>query len=105
MVYRPPKGMGLITAGAKDGITRGLAVELAPIRVNLVNPGAIDTELLQEHGDRTGDREGMYKQWASRSLLERVGTVEDIVEIYLGLVKSGFVTGSVVHAEGGYLLK
>ena len=105
--YKPPKGMGLITGvgGAKEGLTRGLAIELAPIRVNLVNPGFIHTELMESHAKHAGEVDAVLQQYASRTLLDRIGTVEDMAEIYLGIMKCGYMTGSVVHAEGGYLLK
>ncbi len=106
--FKPPKGLGLVAGigGAKEGLSRGLAIDIAPIRVNMVSPGAIHTTLLEKRaGGDPAKLEQILKGAASQSLLNRVGTVEDAAEIYVSLMKSHFVTGSVMHVEGGYLLK
>lgn len=108
LVYKPMKGRSLVTGpgGAKEGLSRGLAVELAPIRVNLVSPGTIHTGLLENSAPMMGvSVEEALKRFASSNLLQRNGTVEDMAEIYLALMKSGFITGTVTHVEGGFLLK
>ena len=106
LVYKPTPGRALTAGvgGAKEGLTRGLAVELAPIRVNLVSPGAIDTSLLRSFAP-PDQFDALLKMFASGSLANRIGTVEDTAEIYTAIMKSGFVTGQVFHVEGGYLLK
>jgi NAD(P)-dependent dehydrogenase (short-subunit alcohol dehydrogenase family) len=106
--YKPPPGLGLVAgiAGAKDGLRRGLAVDMAPVRVNLVSPGFIHTTLIEQRAGGNPEKlEEILKGAASQSLLNRVGTVEDVAEMYVSLMKSHFVTGSVIHVEGGYLLK
>jgi NAD(P)-dependent dehydrogenase (short-subunit alcohol dehydrogenase family) len=82
-----------------EGLMRGLAVDLAPIRVNLVSPGAIKTELLM----RVATPE-VEKAWSTKTLVGRLGRPEDAAEAYLYTMKDGFVTGSIVHTDGGYLL-
>ena len=106
LVYKPTPGRGMLAGvgGAKEGLVRGLAVELAPVRVNLVSPGAIDTSLLRSFAP-PDQIDGMMKMFASGSLANRIGSVEDTAEIYTSIMKCGFVTGQVFHVEGGYLLK
>ena len=106
MLYRPRKGVApfLGAAGGKDPMMKGLALDMAPIRVNLVSPGAIETDLLYSSAPPGASRETMAEMYRKASILGRIGDVEDLVEAYLGLMKNGFVTGSVVHVEGGYLL-
>ncbi len=92
-------------AAAKEGLTRGLAVELAPIRVNCVAPGAVHTELFQRmSGGNQEKLEGMLGLFKSKSLTKTVGKPEDIAESYLGIMRDAGVTGTVRHSDGGYLL-
>lgn len=93
-----PAGVG----GAVEGVARGLAVDLAPIRVNCVAPGAVHTELFDRVG---GDRlEGMLSAFRERSLTKTVGRPEDLAEAYLYCMRDQFVTGALVESNGGGLL-
>ena len=108
LAFKPRKGVSTAVglASATVGLARGFAVDLAPVRANVVVPGAIRTDLLE--GFAGGDPskvEETLKAFAAGSLLDRVGTVEDMAELYLGIMKSGFITGTTVMGEGGYLLK
>ncbi|KIW62362.1 hypothetical protein PV04_10542 [Phialophora macrospora] len=106
MVYRPRVGVSPFVgaAGGKEPLTKGLALDMAPVRVNLVSPGAIGTELLYGVIPTGGSKESIREMYAKASILGRIGDVEDLVEAYLALMKNGFQTGSTVHVEGGYLL-
>ena len=85
-----------------EGIARGLAVDLAPIRVNLVKLGAVHTELF---GDIPAERlENVLEKMRKNTLTGTVGRPEEVAEMYLGLMKCAFVTGSVVGVDGGRLL-
>ncbi|OAL56106.1 NAD(P)-binding protein [Pyrenochaeta sp. DS3sAY3a] len=86
-----------------EGLTRGLAVDLAPIRVNIVLPGAIHTELLQGMLDASPPEviEVMKKGF---SLLGVFGQPEDIAEAYAWVMKDRFATGGQVTSDGGRLL-
>jgi NAD(P)-dependent dehydrogenase (short-subunit alcohol dehydrogenase family) len=103
--YRPMSGWAVLTSvgGAKDSLTRGLAKDLAPIRVNLVSPGAIHTPLLEKFAPG-GDMEKITETFGKMSLLGRIGTPDEIAESYLAIMKNYFQTGTVAHVEGGYLL-
>ncbi len=106
MLYKPRKGLSafLGAIGGKEPLTKGLALDLAPVRVNLVSPGAIETELLYSTLPAGVSREALKEMYKKNSILGRIGDVEDIVEAYLSIMKNGFQTSSVVHVEGGYLL-
>lgn len=106
MMYRPRKGYAplLAAAGGKEPLTRGLALDMAPIRVNMVSPGAIGTEILYNNPPPGWSKESLEEMYSKDSILGRVGDVEDVVEAYLAIMKSGFWTASTVHVEGGALL-
>ncbi|AUG55117.1 SDR family oxidoreductase [Thalassospira marina] len=90
---------GAINA-ALDGLTRGLALELAPVRVNAVSPGLIVTPLW----DRVGTREELDKLFASaaESLpVKRVGQPQDIANAIHYLMITPFATGTTVRVDGG----
>jgi NAD(P)-dependent dehydrogenase (short-subunit alcohol dehydrogenase family) len=84
--------------GAQEGLTRGLAVQLAPIRVNCVSPGNVRTELLNKMPEE------VLENMRLSTLAKRLGRPEDVAEAYLYAMKDGFVTGSVLHSNGGAFL-
>ena len=105
--FKPIKNWSAI-AGYGSGLhamTRNLALDLAPIRVNLVSPGIVDTDLW-----RTGDKseEEVQKALAAGAegtLTGRAGRVVDVVEGYLAFMRDENVTGEIYSTEGGHLLK
>jgi NAD(P)-dependent dehydrogenase (short-subunit alcohol dehydrogenase family) len=103
--HRPYPGWTFVAArgAAADGLVRGLAVDMAPLRVNQVVPGAIQTELLQPMIDRLGEA-GTDKFKKDNSLMGTVGKPEDIAEAYGYLMKDRFASGSFVTSDGGRLL-
>ncbi|EXJ69540.1 uncharacterized protein A1O5_07576 [Cladophialophora psammophila CBS 110553] len=106
LIYKPRPGFGpfIGASGGKEALTRGLALDMAPIRVNLVSPGAIETELLYSSIPQGMERQQFAEMYKKTNLLGKIGSVEDVVESYLSLMKNSFQTGTVVHSEGGYLL-
>jgi len=86
-------------ASALFGLTRNLAVDLAPRRVNLVVPGATETEMWGDH------REIMRDLSSKASLLGKPGFPEEVAEAYLYLMKNTDATGSIVSSNGGSTLK
>jgi NAD(P)-dependent dehydrogenase (short-subunit alcohol dehydrogenase family) len=98
---RPAKGRSMISSvcGAAEALTRSLAVELAPLRVNLVCPGLVKTELWD--GMAAEAREAMYRRAEQNLLVGRVGEAGDLAEAYVYLMKNGFSTGQIVVADGG----
>jgi 3-oxoacyl-[acyl-carrier protein] reductase len=89
--------------GAIEAFTRALAVELAPrrIRVNAVAPGVIETEMSQAVRDAAGD------EVKSRILLRRFGGPQDIANAvwFLASQLSDYMTGQVVHVDGGFKME
>jgi NAD(P)-dependent dehydrogenase (short-subunit alcohol dehydrogenase family) len=94
---------GLTTAGAVNGavefLMRYLAIDLAPIRVNVVRPGLIDTGLWEYLAD--SERSQMYETVGKSSWLKRIGQPEDVAQSYLYLMTNQFTTGSAVTLNGG----
>jgi NAD(P)-dependent dehydrogenase (short-subunit alcohol dehydrogenase family) len=103
--YKPmPNWTFAATAGGSlDGLVRGLAGDMKPLRVNCVIPGAIQTELLQKFLDSAGE-EGAKKMKEISSLAQTFGQAEDIAEAYGYLMRDRFATGSFVTSDGGRLL-
>ncbi|KAK9235747.1 hypothetical protein V1525DRAFT_409021 [Lipomyces kononenkoae] len=100
---KPMKGATVVAGVATGlfGITKTLALDLAPIRVNLVSPGTTDTEM-QGSGEQRAQRMSMA---AKMSLLGKVGTPEEVGEAYIYLMKDSNNTGSCVSTSGGALLQ
>jgi len=95
--------LGASWGAACEAISRGLAVELNPIRVNCVSPGAIQTPLFQQFVDAVGV-EVAEKAKASYSLLGTWGNVEDIAEAYGWFMKDQYATGTLANCDGGRIL-
>ncbi|GIG64316.1 SDR family oxidoreductase [Phytomonospora endophytica] len=102
--HRPAPGGAVIAAanGAVEALVRALAVELAPIRVNAVAPGWVDTDLWDRlAGD---ERDTRLAAMAARLPVGRVGRAEDLADAFIAVSRNGFTTGSVVHIDGGQRL-
>ena len=101
---RPVPGAALAAAGAgaAEGLVRGLAAELAPVRVNAVRAGAIRTPLW----DRVPEpqREVVFARLAQRTLLATIGEPDEIALSHLYLMQNLYVTGTVLTVDGGLLL-
>ncbi|TRW27152.1 SDR family oxidoreductase [Flavobacterium zepuense] len=101
---KPRKGTIVISAiaSAIEGLTRALAFELAPIRVNAVCAGTVRTNLL---GNMPKERrEAFYSQIGSKLLTGRVGNANELAEAYLYLIRGSFSTGQIIVVDGGSLL-
>jgi NAD(P)-dependent dehydrogenase (short-subunit alcohol dehydrogenase family) len=101
IAHRPRKGSALRTAmaGAIEHLTRGLAVELAPVRVNAVCPGLVRTDIW--NGLPEDKREEQFTRMTERQPLARVGEPEEVAQAYLYLMRGGYTTGQVLHVDGG----
>jgi NAD(P)-dependent dehydrogenase (short-subunit alcohol dehydrogenase family) len=98
---RPKKGWAVVASvcGAMESFGKALAVEFAPLRVNVVCPGLVDSPLWDEMPD--ADREQMYARAGQSLLVGRVAEPDDIGQAYLFLMKNAFATGSVMVVDGG----
>jgi NAD(P)-dependent dehydrogenase (short-subunit alcohol dehydrogenase family) len=101
---RPQKGwvVAASVCGTIDALTRALAVELAPIRVNAVSPGVVRTNLWQSMS--AAEREQMYESVGKSLPVGRVGEPHDIAQAYLFLMQEGFSTGQTLVVDGGTVL-
>ena len=98
---RPIAGMAMAAAavGGVEAMSRALALELAPIRVNAIAPGYIDTPLLQ--AAFADQYESVVKAQAATLPVKRIGTAEETARSILFLMTTSFITGEVLHLDGG----
>ncbi|WP_394843541.1 SDR family oxidoreductase [Pendulispora brunnea] len=98
---RPSPGGAVVGAvnGAIDCFIRGAASELAPIRVNALSPGWVDTELWDTMGT---DKASRFAAMAQRLPTGRIGTPDDLGHAAVFLMTNGFTTGTVLHVDGGH---
>jgi NAD(P)-dependent dehydrogenase (short-subunit alcohol dehydrogenase family) len=87
--------------GALESLARSLALELAPVRVNAVSPGVIDTPIRAAMPEEA--RRDMLAKTAASLPVGRVGQGEDIARQILAFMANGFATGSIVYIDGGAL--
>jgi NAD(P)-dependent dehydrogenase (short-subunit alcohol dehydrogenase family) len=99
--HRPGKGAALTTSmlAAVENLARGLAVELAPVRVNCVCPGLIQTSAWDTIP--ADQREERLSKMTSRLPLPRPGQPWEAAEAYLYLMRGGYTTGQVLRVDGG----
>jgi NAD(P)-dependent dehydrogenase (short-subunit alcohol dehydrogenase family) len=99
-------GMGWSVAAsicsAMEGLTRALALELAPLRVNIVSPGVVQTPLWRDM--TSADRDALYASESRRLPVGHVASAEEIAQGYLYLMRQSFVTGQTLAIDGGGLL-
>jgi NAD(P)-dependent dehydrogenase (short-subunit alcohol dehydrogenase family) len=100
VAHRPRKGAAVSTAmaGAIEHLVQGLAVDLAPIRVNAVCPGYIATEIWAAMPEEL--RKARLKI-TERYPVARAGEPMEAAEAYLYLMRGGYTTGQVLHVDGG----
>lgn len=102
--HRPIAGTAVIAAvnAAIEGMTRGLAYDFAPIRVNTVCPGIIDTP----QWDRMPEpaRKAMYEKMEATLPVRRMGQSEDVAHGILFAITNPYTTGTVVIIDGGSLI-
>ena len=99
--FKPAVGyLGVaITNGAVDFLTRSLALELAPIRVNALSPGVIDTGIWDALGE-SGKRE-YFEHFRTHNPARRIGDVEDIAQAAVFAMTNRFLTGVTLRIDGG----
>lgn len=99
---RANRSIGAAATAAVESFSRAMAVELAPIRVNTICPGAFDTPVLDRaFGEHKLDALAPY---LSQLPVGRLGRPEEVADAVLFLMGNGYVTGTVLHIDGGALL-
>lgn len=101
---RKPIGAAALTAinSAVEGLGRALALELAPVRVNTICPGLVDTEMWERLPSQ--QRADMLEQARKRLPARHVASAQDIAELTLAVLTNRYITGTVVDIDGGALL-
>ena len=99
---RPNSAIVAVVNGALESLTRALALELAPVRVNCVSPGIIDTPIRAAMPEEA--RKEMLAKTAASLPVGRVGLGDDIAQQILAFMRNGFATGSIVYLDGGALV-
>ena len=99
---RPGRSAGAVATAALESFTRAMAVELAPLRVNAICPGAFDTEVLRRaFGDQA---EEVIARYESTVPLGRIGRPPEIAHAVLFLLTNTYTTGIVLRVDGGSVL-
>ncbi|MGF6306770.1 NAD(P)-dependent dehydrogenase (short-subunit alcohol dehydrogenase family) [Bradyrhizobium sp. i1.8.4] len=100
LAHRPQKGMPFVTAaaGAIESLARGLAVDLAPVRVNAVCPGLILTERVRQMPEER------VRGYVAGLPLPRAASPAEAATAYLYLMLNSYVTRQTLPVDGGGLL-
>lgn len=88
-----------ITNGSADVLAKSLALELAPLRVNAISPGVIDTGAWDAFGEQ--GKADYFADISARNPTRRIGTTDDVANAVLFALTSSFLTGQTVHIDGG----
>jgi NAD(P)-dependent dehydrogenase (short-subunit alcohol dehydrogenase family) len=101
---RPSRGATMVTTtfAALEALTRGLALELGPLRVNAIRPGYTDSEMWSFLGD--DGRAELRRRVAAAMPAGRIGTVRDIGHAALFLMTNEQTTGAILEVSGGETL-
>jgi len=103
---RPPPGWALSAAalGAVDALSRGLAVDLAPVRVNVVCPGLVKTELWDTSGFPKAAQDSLFDEYTKKLPVKHIANADEIADAYLFLMKCTYITGQRIDVDGGFIL-
>ena len=98
---RPHAGwaLGASICGAMEALTRALAVELAPLRVNIMVPGFVDTNLWAPMA--ADAKAEMFRASAAALPVKHVGTADEVAGAYLALMTNPYITGQRLVVDGG----
>ena len=87
--------------GAVEAMVRALAPELAPIRINTVSPGVIDTPMQTAQG---AERVEIYKKMTGNNVIARAGRPDEVAQAIIFAITNDFVTGTTIDVDGGWLI-
>lgn len=97
----PGGAVGSAAVAAVEAFARGVALELKPVRVNVVRAGLVDTPMLDGYGER---RQQIVESYSRRAPAGRIGRPEEIAAGVIYLMKNEYSTGTVLEIDGGALL-
>jgi len=99
--YRPAPGTTIVAAlnAALEGFAMALALEVKPVRVNVISPGVVDTPTWSFLSEQ--DRAGLFEQVGSGLPGGRVGHADDLADAVLSVVSNEFINATVLHVDGG----
>ena len=97
---RPGRSAGAVATAAVESFCRAMAVELAPLRVNALCPGAFDTAVLR----RALKTEEAVDRLASAVPLGRIGKPAEIAHAVMFLLTNTYTTGTTLRVDGGFAL-
>jgi len=102
--HRPIPGTAIIGAvnAAIEGLTRGLAIDFAPVRVNTVCPGLVDTPQWDRMPKEA--REAMFDKLKKTLPVRRVGMPDDVGHAIIFAMTNPYATGSVILLDGGAVI-
>ncbi len=89
--------------GAIESLGRALAVELAPIRVNVISPGIIDTPVFS--GISEQERKAFFEKTAKGLPVKKIGVPEEVAMSAIYLMTNTYTTGSTLYVDGGETLR
>jgi NAD(P)-dependent dehydrogenase (short-subunit alcohol dehydrogenase family) len=100
-VVRPPGNAAMVSAAFAgiEALSRALALELGPLRVNTIRPGYTDSEMWSGLSD--AERDDLRRRVAEALPVDRMGTPEDIAHAAVFLMTSRQTTGAVLEVSGG----
>lgn len=99
---RPGLSVGACVSAAVEALARAMAVEMAPVRVNVVAPGIVRTPIWNRLPEQ--EREAYFASRGATIPAGRVGESREIAEAYLFLMRGTFTTGQTIVMDGGMLL-
>ena len=98
---RPAQSPLSCVGASVENMVRCLAVEMAPIRVNVVSPGTVDTAMFDAMGEA---KAANLAAMTSTHLIPRAGTSEEVADGILFVMQNKFVTGTTIDVDGGRIL-
>ncbi|MFM1897028.1 MAG: hypothetical protein RLZZ385_2102 [Pseudomonadota bacterium] len=98
---RPAQSALSCVGASVENLVRCLAVEMAPIRVNVVSPGTVDTAMFDWMG---AEKQSRLADMTKTHLIKRAGRPEEVAAGILFVMQNEFVTGTTVDVDGGRLL-
>jgi len=97
-----PGVLAIGTVGnAVEGFIKMAANEIAPVRINGVCPGLIDTPMFAQSGD---ERQNYFDETTKKNLIPRAGKPEEVASAAIFLLENDFVTGTIVDVDGGAIV-